>query len=580
MQQTLSIQSRSRINYRPFIWLFVVSFILMLPLLLQPTFHRGADIETHIYNTTLFGREFTDGVIYPRWLGDLYWGYGSPSGMLSKVTTYYASGLLTVLGLSPIVALKIVIWATLFGSGCAMYWLAMPYLPPTATLTAAIFYQLAPYAMIDLYSRMALPEYMSFLWLPLLFGLLINCIERKSLLYPVLFAICFTAQMLTHFLIAYLTGLTLALLGLYQLWRVRENLRGPLLRVVLAGLLTLGLSAFYVLPLLVENQFLNVQWFTQGILWGDYRNNFLLNASAYNGTDFEAVSIENTIIGISALFGIGVAVIVAFANLCYPHHHPSRQRNMALVMLVVFAVATFMSFSLAQPLYRVIPQLNLLQFPWRWQTIATVAVAYLVGEGITWLKDMPRRKTLKFATQILIALLILQAFYSIFIIYINISGRGPIKEENLQEVLGQRPIENSFVFRTFLPRWAAEVDFATLPRPNPQVTSENPADINIEIWRSPRRVFTVQSESANTITLHTFWFPGWQITVNGEAITPDIQPQTGLMQIPLPAGESNIMAIFGDTPIRSAGKVISLLTLLGVIVIGAYSLRTAQRQTA
>jgi hypothetical protein len=78
---------------------------------------------------------------------------------------------------------------------------------------AALVYQAMPYYVVDLYSRAALGEYISFAWLPFVFLFAYQCITKRGLLDCVLLAFTIGGLVLTHILTAYMAAFAL---GLYR----------------------------------------------------------------------------------------------------------------------------------------------------------------------------------------------------------------------------------------------------------------------------------------------------------------------------------------------------------------------------
>jgi len=58
-------------------------------------------------------------------------------------------------------------------------------------------------------------------------------------------------------------------------------------------------------------------------------------------------------------------------------------------------------------------------------------------------------------------------------------------------------------------------------------------------------------------------FPGWQIYVNGVEIKPETDPFWPVMKIIIPPTPDDVYVsgFFGNTPIRSAANIISLLAI-------------------
>jgi hypothetical protein len=77
-----------------------------------------------------------------------------------------------------------------------------------------------------------------------------------------------------------------------------------------------------------------------------------------------------------------------------------------------------------------------------------------------------------------------------------------------------------------------------------------------------------------TATYRSFFFPGWQATLDGKPL--DIRPTDphGLIAFDLPAGEHTLEIRFGSTPIRTGANVVSVI---GLLVISYCVLRIAYR---
>lgn len=73
-----------------------------------------------------------------------------------------------------------------------------------------------------------------------------------------------------------------------------------------------------------------------------------------------------------------------------------------------------------------------------------------------------------------------------------------------------------------------------------------------------------------------FDFPGWEVTINGDAtpITPAVPH--GFITFEVPAGESVIRLELRDTPPRTIGKLISLASLLGLVGLAIFSARGSE----
>lgn len=75
-------------------------------------------------------------------------------------------------------------------------------------------------------------------------------------------------------------------------------------------------------------------------------------------------------------------------------------------------------------------------------------------------------------------------------------------------------------------------------------------------------MFTVQSAQPLILRLRLLAYPAWQAKLNGTAITLQTDPELGQMLVPVPAGSSRIEINFGRTWDRTAGNIVSLVTIL------------------
>jgi hypothetical protein len=74
--------------------------------------------------------------------------------------------------------------------------------------------------------------------------------------------------------------------------------------------------------------------------------------------------------------------------------------------------------------------------------------------------------------------------------------------------------------------------------------------------------FSYITKEPVTVQLEQFFFPGWQARSNNRVLPIRPNPENGWTLVDLPAGKNDVVVSFKDTPIRKAGKGISLGTLL------------------
>ena len=77
--------------------------------------------------------------------------------------------------------------------------------------------------------------------------------------------------------------------------------------------------------------------------------------------------------------------------------------------------------------------------------------------------------------------------------------------------------------------------------------------------------FDVDVESEAIIKLPLFDFPGWQVFANGKPVEINHQNELGLIAFRLGLGSYQVEVKLKNTPIRTAGNLISLFSWLGLI---------------
>jgi hypothetical protein len=553
--------------------------LLLAPL--SPTLNAGADIAMHLYNSHQFLEALRSGIIYPRWLDDWYGGYGAPIGVAYPPLMYYGAGLLGLAGISPLIGLKILLWLALFSSGCVMYLLANRFMDWRGALAAGLLYQAAPYRMIDLYSRGALPEFIAFVWPPLLLLMIYLCLTGKKPVYYLLLTLAIAGLLLTHLLIAYLVAITFTPITLYLLWKLPRSTIHPIKLIVpliAASALGVLLAAVYWLPLLLENQYMNTAWLehlTPGFLpegqaWGNYLNNFLLNSQVYLGTVMQEAYQDNLIISGAAVLTLmpGVLDTVLLVKERDEYRKDARLISTVMVALLIFSV--FMATSLSQSLWTLLPQLRIIQFPWRWLTITSFAGAYMGGETLAWtLRQIHIKKGFSFKNhpaRIALTGLAVAAYIGGSIIIIKIY-HAPLSKEIIARLTSENNVTPElypWVYDDFyMPAASVGFDYTTQPSPKqPEIVGSHPVELEVTIWQPLQRILHVKAQEDTQIHIPTFWFPGWEAHLDQQPEEIEVQPGSGTMLITVPAGQHQISLTFTDTPARLFGAVISLIAVL------------------
>jgi hypothetical protein len=78
----------------------------------------------------------------------------------------------------------------------------------------------------------------------------------------------------------------------------------------------------------------------------------------------------------------------------------------------------------------------------------------------------------------------------------------------------------------------------------------------------------VRVDGPATVRIHLYYFPGWQVRVDGGLVEARVSDPHGLIEVDVPAGEHRIDARMGSTQPRRAGTLTSWITL--VLLVGLW----------
>ena len=217
----------------------------------------------------------------------------------------------------------------------------------------------------------------------------------------------------------------------------------------------------------------------------------------------------------------------------------------------------------SQPLWDLLkPVVAFIQFPWRLLVLTAVSLSFLAGVVVAW-----RR-----AAAPLVVLLLILASYS------YATPRYTDAEVSLAKMMAFQVRTGEMLGDTI---WVSQKP-QTSPLV-PQYLAGQPLDAGRGPGAGRLRATThdggasvearVTSPAGTAVGIYTRYFPGWQATVDGAPVEVTPWGEQGLMQVQVPAGEHTVALRFEDTPVRTAGKAVSLLALAGVVGVWLWGRR-------
>ena len=443
-----------------------------------------------------------------------------------------------------------------------------------AALIGAVLYMSAPYHLaVDLYQRFAFAELWGFVWMPLVMlfarGSLrggAGALAGLSLSYALL--------IMTHLPTTLLfSWVPLA----YALWMAEPGDRlGPFVRVAGGMLLGMGLAAIYLLPALATQEYV----FIDSLGGFFYGHHFLFNGP-YTSAVIETVSRR---VGLIALATAGLALLALLAGGLGRKGTHARER---FFWGGVGTLAVLMMLPASDPVWRVIPALQQVQFPWRFNTVLLAVCAALV--------------TLAFATVLqgerkFVGFLLLGGSFALCIPSILALGiqlvlareMGTPSLDRLAERLGtgypdlaaRLNATKNDRYDSFLPRWVPQESPESFRFENDvqarwgkgMSITQGSAQIRMTRWHPPHIELAVETGVEARINLHQYFYPGWVARLDDNSTRLEVGPSSpdGLLEVKVPPGTHRILIGREPLPEERAGQVVSgvSLVLLGALAMG------------
>ncbi len=573
--------------------------LLLIPVpaaifLAQAGYFSSSDGMIHLYRLFELDRALRAGMLYPRWFPLSGYGYGLPVLNYYPPLSYYLAQLFHLVGAGYIASIKLLIALSFLIAAVSMFLFARDLLGDAPAFVAAVAYTYLPYLLSDAYVRGNFPELLAMSLLPLALwafrkaegGRMKDEDESPgSLFHPsvILAALVFAAIILAHHLTA-MEFAALLLAYVLFLFAIRRDWKS-LLASAGAVLLALALSAFYWLPALAELNLVYVGpasvarfLVNRLVSLADLAAPSLAYAYLPQGEVLKhAFGFPQTLLALAV--GI-IALVVAFrrrvwrtsrntqyAILTTPH--ASRLTPHVLFFFLVVVVSIFMTLSFSAPLWYAIPTLRFMQFPWRFQILTGIGIAFLRGVGAKWLAAAVARFN---------ASAVVYGLSSIVLIALGIANL-PVRTFPLTDAQVNllRSSDSDYVVaqmgwgwtREFVPATAQDFEsiYAPIANPSTPLISARPLpSIQIQddgLLSSALRVSTPQPTD---VSLHTFFFPNWQAYIDGAPARTFPRGSLGLVSVTVPSGDHTVAFRFEDTPLRVAANWISLLSAIAGFV--------------
>jgi hypothetical protein len=475
-------------------------------------------------------------LIFPcRWAPDSSLGYGQPLFNYYTQFPYLVGHAFRVIGLQVIDTTKALFILTLVISAISMYFLARHFWGPAGGLISAIFYAYAPYRAVDVWVRGALPESLAFVFFPLI----LYSLETKKYLW---FTGSLVLLLLTHNLSLFMF---LPFMGIWWMVRSRD------LKFFSASLVSLLLGSFYLLPIIFESRLITLSqtttdYYTFAHHFTTLRQLFWDRTWGFGGSIWG----PNDTMSFSA--GHLHWTIPLLLSLVLPLKLRGRiKEGVIFCILVALALlALFLTHGKSEIIWKIIPGLPYIQFPWRFLSLSTFFLSLAAGAAS---KIIPSR----FVLSVLFVLCVV--FYSPF--FRPDIWRDITDKEQFSGSLWREQISSAI--SDF---WPASSALPDSPAPDLPEIIFGSAEIISHKKQAHSRQYHLQVDSPYAkIVFPIPLFPNWTALVDGKTTNISASFPLNLITVRVPTGQHTLRLEFRDTYVRLVGNIISGLSLVTLL---------------
>lgn len=556
----------------------ILTLALLWPLFVSGYFSHHDNVQViRLYE---MDKCFRDAQIPCRWVPDLGMLYGYPMfNFYAPLAYYYGEIFYKLLGgvitNGFIMSAKIMFASSLVFSYLFMYLLGRKLWGEMGGALSAIFFSFAPYHAVLLYVRGAMGELWGVMFYPAIFWALLRLRESPSILNLLLLAAFSALLLLSHNLssmIFFPILLTFAvILGINEKAEIITIIKNRfLIFFTCALILGIGLAAFYVIPLIIEKNLAHVETTVSGYF--SYTEHFkglkklvLERDWGWGSSVREVPGGEKDTIS----YQIGWVHILAWFLSLYTFVKLRNTKPILAKTIIFSTVIIFLSIFLinprSEPIWKFIDSLKYLQFPWRFLGLIIFFISLISGSILL----VINKKYLN----------LVWFFLVILVVLLNFSYFRPEKFFDIDDkyfFTGEewdRQLKRS-VF-DFLPIYAKEPPASLAPARYEVLTGQ----MQVSDFHEGTNWFNFKADtkSHTIIRLSQYYFPDWQIKVDGKVVKVDYENNLGLMTIILGKGQHYVEARLYDTQPRIIGNKVSIVSFVVLLILGLFQIQKIRK---
>lgn len=522
--------------------IFIIS-VATLPIirpLLKLGFFYTHDGAFHLVRFMRFAQELNMGQFPVRWSSDLSFNYGYPIFNYVYPLINYLAYIFYFLNFSAGESFKLVILLSTFLSSIFCYFWLRCHFDKFPSVVGTIFYIYVPFRLLSMYVTGQFGSLLVLMFIPLCLFLLYKIIHGSTKIIPV-FSLFFGLLLISHNLYVLVS---LPIFFVYIISQIKFGSK-IILRLTIAFALGLGVSAFFILPALLEMPFVRA-----GVSnYVNYKDHFpTINQLIYSkwGYGFSERGTNDQMsfqVGLSQWLMFAIALIILSLAAFRKRIKGSK---LLISFLVLFVLSIFLMLETSTIIWESIPIIQRIQFPWRLLLIPTLISPFIAS----------------FVSQRLPKVLAVA-----LVVFLLFANRNYLRTWEQLRYSDEFYKSDAYLYNgtTDIASEITPIWVNKLPSDLPNNLVVAPEDIKIsDISQRERKFlskFTVESTRSAQITINKFYLPFFEIESDNKKLSYQPSPQMGLINFEAPEGKHEILFKLKSTPIQKLGNLISILSI-------------------
>lgn len=540
-------------KHKYLIFILFVSFLPVVPFFLSQNLLHTHDGLVHLPRLAAYYKALVDGHFPVRFAGFLNYGFGLPLFNFIYQFPYMVGSLLLFAGFSLVNAFKLSLVLSFILSGAFMYLFGKEYFNDARKgILLAVFYQFAPFRMVELLVRGSYGEVYAYTFLPLvLYGIVI--LQKKKIVSgTVLTAISTALLIISH------NSVSLLFFGVAVLFVVitSPNLK-TIIRAFTSLVLGLLISAFYWMPAILEHKYTYGNLFMKDI----YKEHFVpfQNLFIPNFTNSPLLQTE----GISTYIGFfqTIALFLAVILLIFRKIEDIHTRRIFYFSFILLGISAFFILPVSSPIWgsTVSSFLRQFQFPWRFLSLVVLATSFLAVSFP--LIDRRFRQRWTFAGLLCFTIVASAFYWKASLGYIKVN----------ENYYWNFPLNTTYYGETDV-IWSAGPAKGYPKNKIELIGGEG--EIKNVIVKNHYQRFETNGKNELSLLSNSTYFPGWKAYVDGRQTPIQFQDPNnrGLLVFSVPSGKHSVLVRFEENKLRIIADLLSIAGIL-VLIPAAYIIK-------